>query len=110
MVAVDPPATVATRVDERESSARGERHLRRIAGLRSRADGQGREVLVELQRADRCGVAELQIVPRPAGPDALIVETLVVADDPAVDLAGCRPLAAPPPIRRARPRRAGRAC
>ena len=50
------------------------------------ADRQGREILVELQRADRCSVTELQIIPGPARPDTLVVKTLVVTDYSAVDL------------------------
>ena len=52
---------------------------------RSRRHRQRGDVLVVLQRADRRGVAVLQVVPRPAGAEPLVVERLIVADDAAVD-------------------------
>src|SRR3954449_11910315 len=43
------------------------------------------EIFVVLERANRCRVAVLQVIPRPPWADALIVEPLIVADDAAVD-------------------------
>ena len=90
MVDGDPAATVATRLMIVSPAPRVSVTSAGIARLGRRTHGQRRQVLVELQRAHRCGVAELQIVPRPSGPDALIVEELVVADDAAVDLVDAR--------------------
>ncbi len=86
MVAADPLAPVATRLTSVNPAPADSHHLRRVTRLRCRADDKGRHILVELERADGRGVAELQVVPCPSRADALIVEGLIVADDPAVDL------------------------
>ena len=92
---------VATVVDGRFGSGRGgpgaveddetgsvfETDRGRSADRCSRRHHQRGNVLVVLQRADRSGVAVLQVVPRPACPEPLVVERLIVADDAAVDLA-----------------------
>src|SRR5206468_11172509 len=44
-------------------------------------------VLVELQRADSGRIALAEIVPRPSGAERLVVECIIVADDPALDSA-----------------------
>ncbi len=86
MVAADPLAPVVTRLT---SVSPAPAYSITCAGSPACAAGRtnkSRDILVELQRPDGRGVAELQVVPRPSRADALIVKNLIVADDPAVDL------------------------
>ena len=84
-----------------------------VAGAPASSPGvtaQRRQVLVELQRADRRGVAELQVVPRPPRADAFVVEVLVVPDDRTVNLLDASGPQRRRPLVEDGPWRAPRAC
>jgi hypothetical protein len=52
---------------------------------RSGRDRDPRDVLIDLQRADACRIALIQIVPHPPRAQRLIVKRVVIADDAARD-------------------------
>ena len=80
-----------------------EPHRRRRAGPRPGGDHRRcADALVELQRAERRGVAEGEVVPRPAGAERLVGPGVVVADEAALDPRHAEQRAGGRPTRRGR--------
>ena len=80
-----PASPVTTRCSSPSPVDGGNSSCAVVTGLRAGADRQRRDVLVELERARRRGIAGLEVVPRPALSQPAAVERAGIADDVAVD-------------------------
>ena len=80
------------RAQRQPAAFRLEPHRRGLTGGGGGRDHHAHEVLVELQRAARRRGRTGEVVPHPAFAQRLIVEEIVVADDPPVDARDARRL------------------